>query len=49
MVQAEPYDYSVDVWSIGILTYELIIGNVPFQGKDHDDTFDKIVNVNNYL
>ena len=43
------YDYSVDVWSLGILTYELIIGNAPFQGRNNDETFDEIVNVNQYF
>lgn len=40
MVQGKSYDYSIDVWSVGILTYELIIGYAPFAGKNHDDTFD---------
>jgi len=43
------YDYSVDVWSLGILTYELIIGNAPFQGRNNDETFDEIVNVKQYF
>ena len=28
------YDQKVDVWSLGILTYELLIGIVPFMSKD---------------
>jgi len=46
MISSQPYDYSVDVWSVGILTYELIFGNAPFKGKDLNGTFNKIVNVN---
>ena len=26
MVLKKPYDYSVDIWSVGILTYELLFG-----------------------
>lgn len=48
MVQGKEYDFSVDVWSVGILTYELIMGSAPFYGKDHDETFDQIVNVTKF-
>ena len=31
----KPYDFSVDWWSIGVLTYELIVGFTPFfNGSD---------------
>ncbi|EAS06666.1 Serine/Threonine kinase domain protein (macronuclear) [Tetrahymena thermophila SB210] len=44
MVQGKSYDFSVDVWSVGILTYELLIGHAPFAAKSHDATFDQILN-----
>lgn len=39
----------MDVWSVGVLTYELIFGRSPFNGKDHEDTFAKVLKVFLYL
>ena len=36
------YDQKVDVWSIGILTYELLIGIVPFISKDIKGLFQNV-------
>ncbi|EGR31122.1 protein kinase domain protein [Ichthyophthirius multifiliis] len=44
MVQGQNYDQSVDIWSVGILTYELIFGQAPFTVKDHESTLTKIQN-----
>lgn len=38
MVEDKPYDNSVDVWSVGVLTYELIVGHAPFAAKNQEDT-----------
>jgi serine/threonine protein kinase len=36
------YDEKVDVWAVGILTYELLTGSAPFSGTDERDTYKNI-------
>jgi serine/threonine protein kinase len=38
------YDKACDLWSFGVLTYELVVGNSPFFGPgNHMDMFKRIV------
>jgi tRNA A-37 threonylcarbamoyl transferase component Bud32 len=42
MLRNDEYDESVDIWSIGVLTYELWSGYAPFQDKDTTGVYKKI-------
>jgi classical protein kinase C beta type len=38
-----PYGASVDWWSLGVLVYEMLMGDSPFSGDDEDELFDSIL------
>lgn len=38
----QKYTFSVDWWSFGVLVYEMLIGQSPFQGDSEDELFDSI-------
>ena len=40
----EPYDTKCDIWSIGVITYILLSGKMPFHGRSFKETFESIVN-----
>merc|ERR1719408_274013 len=40
------YDNTVDVWGLGVLLYEFLIGKPPFEATDEKGTYKKIKNVN---
>ena len=42
------YGKEVDIWSLGIICYELLRGKKPFDGTDLHDLFDKIKNKGQY-
>jgi len=45
MVMNEPHDETVDIWSLGVLCYEFLVGKPPFETKNNADTFDSITSV----
>ncbi|XP_037340738.2 serine/threonine-protein kinase N2 [Pungitius pungitius] len=38
------YTRSVDWWGMGVLVYEMLVGESPFPGDDEEEVFDSIVN-----
>ena len=46
MLEGKPYDpLKVDIWSLGILCYEFIVGSPPFEAEDHKRTYERIKNI----
>ncbi|CAK78324.1 unnamed protein product (macronuclear) [Paramecium tetraurelia] len=42
MINYQPHDNRVDVWTIGVLAYELVVGRPPFESHNENDTKRKI-------
>lgn len=43
VLRGAPYDNSVDIWSIGVITYILLCGFPPFYGNNDQEIFEKIL------
>ena len=42
LIYQEPYDEKIDIWAVGILTYELLTGAAPFTGTSDNHTYSNI-------
>lgn len=45
MVEGKAHDNNVDLWSLGVLCYEFLVGNPPFEAEDHKQTYGRIAQV----
>lgn len=45
LIYQEPYDEKIDIWAVGILSYELLTGSAPFTGQNEKDTYSNITNL----
>eukprot|EP00041_Stephanoeca_diplocostata_P027565 m.760612 g.760612 ORF g.760612 m.760612 type:complete len:786 (+) comp23200_c2_seq1:185-2542(+) len=44
IIAERPYGKSVDFWSLGIMIYEMLLGESPFDSDDDEELFDMILN-----
>ena len=42
MLNKQDYGHSIDIWSIGVLTYEFLVGKPPFEANEQKETLQKI-------
>uniref|UniRef100_A0A2K5JKK3 non-specific serine/threonine protein kinase n=1 Tax=Colobus angolensis palliatus TaxID=336983 RepID=A0A2K5JKK3_COLAP len=45
MIEGRTYDEKVDLWCIGVLCYELLVGYPPFESASHSETYRRILKV----
>lgn len=45
MVEGALHDDRVDIWSLGVLCYEFLIGQPPFEAAGHSETYKRILRV----
>lgn len=43
-VLADNYDEKMDIWSCGVIMYQLLKGSTPFDGKNEEEITEKIIN-----
>ncbi|XP_074644652.1 aurora kinase C-like [Tubulanus polymorphus] len=45
MIEGKTHDEKVDLWSLGVLCYEFLVGKPPFEADSHTDTYRRIARV----
>lgn len=45
MVEGRDHDHAVDQWALGVLMYEFLVGNAPFEAEGHTETYKRISRV----
>ncbi|KAI8803407.1 kinase-like domain-containing protein [Cladochytrium replicatum] len=45
VIKGEGHTSAVDWWTLGILIYEMLYGTTPFKGRNRNETFGNVVNI----
>ena len=45
MIESNEHDYTVDIWALGILCFEFLVGRPPFEEVDKNSTYKRIAKV----
>jgi len=45
MIEGSMHDETVDLWSLGVLTYEFLVGKPPFEAETNNETYRRITKV----
>ena len=45
MIEGKMHDETVDLWSLGVLCYEFLVGKPPFEAEGHTETYRRISRV----
>ena len=45
MIEGNYHDEKVDLWSLGVLCYEFLVGKPPFETESHQETYSRITKV----
>ncbi|XP_073233742.1 aurora kinase C-like [Porites lutea] len=45
MIEGKEHDEKVDLWSLGVLCYEFLVGKPPFEAEGHQETYRRISRV----
>lgn len=45
MIEGKMHDEKVDLWSLGVLCFEFLVGKPPFEAEGHTETYRRISRV----
>jgi len=43
IIRGEFYDTSADIWSLGVLIYQMLTGHVPYEEEDREKLYNRII------